>query len=331
MNQSGSDLVVPDGVNPKSNERNEVVALNLTAQELETIVARVLARCAEPQAGEAQPLGERCIPIEASARHVHLTAEAVETLFGKGATLTKKRDLSQPGEFLSEQRVKLVTPKGEIENVAVLGPVRPATQVELSLTDCRQLGLKAPVNLSGDLSGAADVYIIGDKGAMHAPQSVIVAKAHIHLRPEDAARLNVSNGERVSVQIESGRSLTFNDIICRVSEKFAPAMHIDYDEANACMLDKNARAKVLEPGEKAVFSAPACTAAPAGKPAEKAAVPVEPQAPAPVCDDKLITEAKARSILNVVSGNTVCFARGTLVTPAAKDIFAQAKKTVEFI
>lgn len=308
--------------------------MNLTAQELETIVAKVLSRCGAPQAEQEQPLGERCVLVEASARHVHLTAEAVETLFGKGATLTKKRDLSQPGEFLSEQRVKLVTPKGEIENVAVLGPARAATQVELSLTDCRQLGLKAPVNLSGDLTGAADVYIIGDKGAMHAPGSVIVAKAHIHLRPEDAARFGVSNGERVSVQIESGRSLTFNDIICRVSEKFAPAMHIDYDEANACMLDKNTRAKILEPGEKAVFNPPC---APASKPAEAAAEPAAPaapcecSAPSPVCTDKLITEAKARSILNIVTGNVVCLARGTLVTPAAKDVFAHAKKTVELI
>ena len=309
--------------------------MNLTAQELETIVARVLSRCGAPQAEQEQAPGGRCVLVEASARHVHLTAEAVETLFGKGAALTKRRDLSQPGEFLSEQRVKLVTPKGEIENVAVLGPARAATQVELSLTDCRQLGLKAPVNLSGDLTGAADVYIIGDKGAMHAPGSVIVAKAHIHLRPEDAARFGVSNGERVSVQIESGRSLTFNDIICRVSENFAPAMHIDYDEANACMLDKNTRAKILEPGEKAVFSVPLAPA-PAYKPAEAAApaapaAPCERPAPSPAGAEKLITEAKARSILNTVTGDVIRLARGTLVTPAAKDVFAHAKKTVELI
>ena len=125
----------------------------------------------------------RPIPIESSARHVHLTKEAVELLFGKGATLTKKRDLSQPGEFLSEQRLKLVTAKGEIANVAVLGPERKAVQVELSMTDCRSLGIKAPVNLSGDLTNAGSVYLVSENAVLNAAGSVIVAKNHIHMTP----------------------------------------------------------------------------------------------------------------------------------------------------
>ena len=121
------------------------------------------------------------ILIEASGCHVHLTQAAIETLFGEGAVLKKRRDLSQPGEYLSEQRVKLVTKDGCVENVAVLGPPRAAVQVELSKTDCRKLGLTAPVNLSGNLDGASDVMIIGSHGEMKANGSVIVARNHIHM------------------------------------------------------------------------------------------------------------------------------------------------------
>ncbi len=183
--------------------------------------------------------------VEASARHVHLTSEDVEKLFGKGMKLTKKRDLSQPGEFLSEQRVKLVTPKGEITNVAVLGPERKATQVELSVTDTRTLGLKAPVNLSGDLTGAADVLIFSDKAYIDAKQSVIVAQNHIHMTPADAEKFGVKNSQHVRVKVESERPVTFEDVVIRVNENFSLAMHIDFDEANACCLPKDAKGKLV--------------------------------------------------------------------------------------
>ena len=174
------------------------------------------------------------ILIEASGCHVHLTQAAIETLFGEGAVLKKRRDLSQPGEYLSEQRVKLVTKDGCVENVAVLGPPRAAVQVELSKTDCRKLGLTAPVNLSGNLDGASDVMIIGSHGEMKANGSVIVARNHIHMRPQDAEEYGVCDGDRVRVEVESDRKVIFEDVPIRVSEKFAPAMHIDFDEANAC-------------------------------------------------------------------------------------------------
>ncbi|MDD2955746.1 MAG: PduL/EutD family phosphate acyltransferase, partial [Oscillospiraceae bacterium] len=170
----------------------------MTEQQIRTIVEQVLS--ALPAAA---PCAEGCgsFPVEASARHVHLTAQAVETLFGPGAKLTRKRDLSQPGEFLSDQRLRIVTPKGEIAGVAVLGPERAAIQAELSATDCRALGLSAPVNLSGDLSGAADVYLVGPRGMLEAKACAIIARAHIHMTPPDAARFGVHDGQHVRVEI----------------------------------------------------------------------------------------------------------------------------------
>ena len=176
------------------------------------------------------------IPVEISARHVHLSRADVQTLFGAGYTLTRKRDLSQPGQYLCEERVKLVTGSGQIDKVAVLGPERKETQVELSLTDARTLGLKAPIRLSGDLRDAADVIIVGPKGVVTAKGSVIVAKAHVHMTPADAQRYGVEHGQSVSIQMGTERSITLNDVQIRVSKDFQLAVHIDYDEANAAQL-----------------------------------------------------------------------------------------------
>lgn len=208
----------------------------MNENQIREIVARVLS-CLDNS--------EASIPVEASARHVHLTKEAVEILFGKGATLTKKRDLSQPGEFLSEQRIKLITSKGEISNVAVLGPERKAVQVELSMTDCRALGIKAPVNLSGDLNGAGDVYLVSECGIYNATKSVIVAKNHIHMTPSDAEKYGVSDSQSVKVRVNTSRPVTFENVIIRVNPNFALAMHIDFDEANACCLDKDSKGKIF--------------------------------------------------------------------------------------
>lgn len=207
----------------------------MNENEIRAIVSRVLA----DMSGEKKE-----IPIESSARHVHLTKEAVEILFGKGMTLTKKRDLSQPGEFLSEQRLKLVTAKGEIANVAVLGPERKAVQVELSMTDCRSLGIKAPVNLSGDLTGAGDVYLVSENAVYDAKQSVIVAQNHVHMTPEDAQYYGVRDSQSVKVSVNTARPVTFDNVVIRVSPKFALAMHIDFDEANACCLGKDSTGKL---------------------------------------------------------------------------------------
>lgn len=203
----------------------------MNEQEIRKLVENALERLA-PQLTNTPCAG---IPLEVSARHVHLTREAVVTLFGEGAVLNKVRDLSQPGEFLSDKRVKLVTQKGQIDNVAVLGPERANVQTELSATDCRGLGLTAPVNLSGDLKGAADVLMLAERGILDAKGSVIIAKAHIHMTPADAACYGVSNGQSVKVEIRSSRPVVLGDVAVRVSEKFALAMHIDFDEANACL------------------------------------------------------------------------------------------------
>lgn len=207
----------------------------MNENEIREIVGKVLAgmtACSDP------------IPIESSARHVHLTTEAVELLFGKGARLTKKRDLSQPGEFLSEQRLKLVTAKGEIANVAVLGPERKAVQVELSMTDCRSLGIKAPVNLSGDLKGAGSVYLVSENACYDAAQSVIVAQNHVHMTPADADKYGVKDAQSVKVSVNTARPVTFDNVIIRVNPNFALAMHIDFDEANACCLEKDSTGKL---------------------------------------------------------------------------------------
>ena len=174
--------------------------------------------------------------VEASGRHVHLTQQAIDVLFGEN--LHEKSPLSQPGQYASEERVRLVTAKGEIDNVVVLGPPRGAVQVEMSLTDARILGITIPVNLSGDLKGAADVILVGPKGIYNAVGSVIASKAHIHMTPEDARLYGVEDGDSVAVRLETERPVTIDDVIIRVSEKFSLAMHMDYDEANACSYKK---------------------------------------------------------------------------------------------
>ena len=177
---------------------------------------------------------ENKVLVETSARHVHLSAEHIEVLFGKGATLTHKKDLSQPGQFACEERVTLVGPKKQIANVIILGPARPATQVEVSFTDARTLGVNAPVRESGDVAGSAGCKLVGPAGEVEIAEGVIVAKRHIHLTPEDAAKFGVEDKQVVSVKIDSAdRTTIFGDVVCRVSPKFAAAMHIDTDEANA--------------------------------------------------------------------------------------------------
>lgn len=213
----------------------------MNENEIREIVRSVLAQTIKSTDSNS----DKAITVEASARHVHLCKNDVEALFGKGAVLTKKRDLSQPGEFLSEQRVRLVTPKGEIKNVAVLGPERKSTQVELSVTDIRQLGLDAPVNLSGDLEGAEDVLIFSDKSFVVAKESVIVAKNHIHMTPKDAENFGVKDSQHVKVRVDSKRPVTFDDVVIRVNENFSLAMHIDFDEANACLLEKDTKGYIV--------------------------------------------------------------------------------------
>ncbi len=177
---------------------------------------------------------ENKILVETSARHVHLSEEHIKVLFGEGATLTHKKDLSQPGQFACEERVTVEGPKKAIPNVIILGPARPASQVEVSLTDARTLGVKAPVRESGDVCASGACKLIGPCGEVELTEGVIAAKRHIHLTPEDAEKFGVEDKQIVSVKIDSdGRSTIFGDVVCRVNKNFAAAMHIDTDESNA--------------------------------------------------------------------------------------------------
>ncbi len=172
--------------------------------------------------------------VETSARHVHVSKEHLEILFGEGYELTVKKMLSQPGQFACEERVTVVGSKKELANVSILGPCRNATQVELSLTDARSIGVAAPVRESGDIAGSGACKLIGPKGEVEISEGVISAKRHIHMTTADAAEFGVKDTQIVSVKVESdGRSLVFGDVIVRVNDSYALAMHIDTDESNA--------------------------------------------------------------------------------------------------
>ena len=171
--------------------------------------------------------------VETSARHVHVTKEALEILFGAGATLTKKKDLSQPGQFACEEKVTVIGPKGQLK-ASILGPERKDCQVELSATDARSIGVTAPVRESGDIAGSAGCKLVGPCGEVELSEGAIIAKRHIHLTPADAEEMGVKDKDVVSVKVETGeRSLIFGEVVCRVSSSYALAMHIDTDEANA--------------------------------------------------------------------------------------------------
>lgn len=172
--------------------------------------------------------------VETSARHAHVTKETLEKLFGEGAQLEIKKMLSQPGQYASNQKIKVVGPKGELA-CSILGPERNADQVEVSFSDARTLGVSAPIRESGDVAGSAPCKLVGPKGEVELTEGVIVAKRHIHMTPTDAEEFGVKNGEIVDVKITSqtGRAITFGDTVVRVSSSYALAMHVDTDEANA--------------------------------------------------------------------------------------------------
>ncbi len=186
--------------------------------------------------------------VEISARHVHLTRADMDTLFGKDSELTFKKALSQPGQFASEEKVRVIGAKGEFPHVTILGPLRKYTQVELSLTDARSIGVNAPVRESGHLEGSGACKIIGPKGEIEIKEGVIAAKRHIHATPEDAEREGLTNGQIVSVEIPTSneRNLILGDVVVRVSETAGWAMHIDTDEANAAGMAPNTIGKIIK-------------------------------------------------------------------------------------
>ena len=198
-------------------------------QELQTITDAVLGRI--------------FVELEASGRHVHVTKEQAVELFGH--PLTPKRPLSQPGQFLANERVTVVGPKGEFSNVAVLGPERKEAQVEISLTDARTLGVEAPIRLSGDVKDSPGAMLVSQRSRVRLRQGVIIAQRHIHLTPEDAARFGVRDKQVVKMQTFTARPAVFGDVAVRVSPDFASYVHLDYDEANACGFRKGDLGRIL--------------------------------------------------------------------------------------
>ena len=185
--------------------------------------------------------------VEISARHVHVTKEDLETLFGKGYEMTPKKQLSQPGQFACEERVKVVGPKRELAGVSILGPCRSKTQVELSATDARSIGVSAPIRESGDVKDSGACKLVGPAGEVDLTEGVIVAKRHIHMTKADAEKFGISDKQIVKVALNTEcRSLVFGDVVARVSDSYALAMHIDTDEANAASVPGSCMGEILD-------------------------------------------------------------------------------------
>ncbi len=184
--------------------------------------------------------------VETSARHVHVSQADLETLFGAGYQLTPKKDLSQPGQYACAERVDVVGPKKTLTGVSILGPVRKETQVEISLTDARSIGVSAPIRESGDTAGSGACKLVGPCGEVELTQGVIAAKRHIHMTPADAAEMDVKDKDVVCVKVETdGRNTIFGDVVVRVNENFALAMHIDTDESNAAACGRNQMGEIV--------------------------------------------------------------------------------------
>ncbi|MCG8615447.1 MAG: phosphate propanoyltransferase [Desulfobacterales bacterium] len=209
---------------------------------VEEIVSRVMERLLA-ETGNAASEFDGSIPVEMSARHVHLSREHALALFG--TELTPVRELSQPGQYLCKERVRLIGPKGVMDNVAVLGPARDDSQVEISLTDARGLGIEVPIRQSGDVQGTPGIVLSSGQKIIGLEEGVIVAGRHIHMSPEDAVRLNVKDRDLVCVNMEGKRPAVFRDVLVRVHPEFRLALHIDADEANGCGCDSSTRCRIV--------------------------------------------------------------------------------------
>lgn len=290
----------------------------LREQDIRALVERIVALGLHADA-PIENAQEKVIPVEVSARHVHLNQSALELLFGPGVALHEKRPLSQPGQFLAEERVRLVGPKGVMENVAVLGPVRNDVQVELSLSDARAIGVQAPVRQSGDLTDAGEVYLVGPYGMMDAKSAVIAARAHIHMTPWDAKNYAVCDGACVRLRLHTDRPITLENVVVRVNENFSLAAHIDVDEANAAHFSGKERCTICSCADGADQTTPS------SRPVCAASEVQSPAVSAPGCRKKqLITEEKALEM--VAAGLSMPEGPDFIVTPLAKDVFLHAAR-----
>lgn len=191
-------------------------------------------------------MSDRKVTIEGSGRHIHVTEEVLAQLFGEGYKLEVKKYLSQPGEFASNSKVEVVGPKGTLKGVSILGPCRKFTQIELSFTDARIVGLDCPIRESGNITGSAPCTLIGPAGTVELKEGAIIAKRHIHFTPEDAEKMGIKDKDVLKVRVGGERGLIFDEVVARVSEKYATFMHVDYDEINAAALfGKNIIGEIL--------------------------------------------------------------------------------------
>ncbi len=277
--------------------------------QIEAIVREVLSRLPR----EEKACSDKLIPAEMSARHVHLSQEDLRTLFGRDR-MEVVRPLSQPGQFLSDCRVRLIGPKGMLDQVAVLGPARGATQVELSASDARHLGISAPVRLSGELQDAAEVIIQVDSKVI-TRKAAIIAKRHLHMTPADAAAYGVSPGQIASVRVLGSRPLILEDVPIRISDTAGLALHVDTDEANAAGLGKDGKCRIVglcsDDGAAACSDSKSMTStATDGAPVKDAACSTLP--------GKLITEYDIKQLC-AKGAKALCVAKGQIITPLAKD------------
>jgi len=219
------------------------VTETLNRNQLETLVKELMTRMGSTPTEEDQELG---ISVGISNRHIHLCQEDVEALFGSGYQLTIKKWLKQPGQYATAETVTIVGPKGSLANVRVLGPTREKSQLEISKTDSFALGVKAPINESGDLTHAGAVCVLGPKGMVTLKQNVIVAKRHIHMSPMDAAKFNVVHKQLVAIKTSGEREMIFMDTVIRVDDNFRLECHLDTDEANAASLKNGSKVTIID-------------------------------------------------------------------------------------
>lgn len=276
---------------------------------IERIVADVMAQLGETSV-PVPPDG--MIPVAVSARHVHLAPEHVEALFGQGFELTKRSDLSQPGQFASNETVVIAGPKGSLERVRVLGPARKLTQAEISWTDAMKIGARPPLRESGDITGSAPLTLIGPAGSLMLSEGLIIAQAHIHMSPQDAQNYGVNNGEFVTVKVSGERPLSIDKVLIRVSDRYRLEMHIDTDEANAGLIKSGAPGRIVN--ESAVVQA-------------MTPIVQQPRNQPYEFKQKLLS----REHVQAIDEKEIVIRKGTIVTPLAKDTARELGKEITFI
>ena len=286
----------------------------MNQQLIEQIVGEILGQL---KTNPVQ-LPERAVPIAVSARHVHLQPDHVEVLFGAGYELTQRSELSQPGQFAANETVMIAGPKSSIERVRILGPVRKASQVEVSFTDAMKLGVKPPLRESGNIEGSAPITLIGPKGSVHIKQGLIIAQAHIHMTPVDATRFGVVDGEYITVESDGIRPVSFRNVRIRVNERYRLEMHIDTDEANAGFITQGAIGRLVKPNDTTA-TVPVKIATEAMGKTDVKSLPQSLE-----FTKKLLSSEEIASI----SEKEIIVNKGTIITALARDTARELGKTI---